>query len=171
MGNPCVCKEQPSSRWVFHAPKPFCLSPLCCLGYISWWDVSPTWIGTFFAHMQTHTQVLVQPQTCTPHAHCYTHTDTHKHTYSRQRLAFSVQRRVIIYVITDFGQILKCRKCEKQRVGKSIGSIFSFRHKELILLKWFVVMLGFTQNPLRNRWNLIILWLEYFEWHPLLLKS
>lgn len=130
MGNPCVCKERPSSRWVFHAPKPFCLSPLCCLGYISWWDVRPTWIGTFFAHMRTHTQVLAQQQT---HAHMHTAVHT-----PRQRLAFSTRRRVIIYVITDFGQILKCWTRAKQKSRKSIGRVF-LSHKKVfffIFLLW-----------------------------------
>ena len=36
------------------------VSPLCCLGYISWWDVRSTEIGTFLVHMQTHTHRFAQ---------------------------------------------------------------------------------------------------------------
>lgn len=87
MGNPCVCKEQPGSRWVFHAPKPFCFSPLCCLGYISWWDVHCTQIGTFFAHVQSsqthaHTQTHIHTNSCT----C---THTHRRTLTCTALPMS----------------------------------------------------------------------------------
>lgn len=114
------------------------LSPLCCLGYISWWDVRPTWIGTFFAHMQTHTQELVNMHR---HTHCYTnnYTDTHLLTAK-----LGLQCAVTGHYLCNywFWSDLKRRKCKKQTVLLKIKRCFSFsltgthNHNRNDLLSW-----------------------------------
>lgn len=84
-------------------------------------------------HADAHTGTRAATNTC-----AHAHRRAHKRAYPRQRLAFSARRRVIIYVITDFGQILKCRTREKQKSRKSIGRIF-LSHIRKVFFFYYVV--------------------------------
>lgn len=166
MGNPCVCKERPSSRWVFHAPKPFCLSPLCCLGYISWWDVRPTWIGTFFAHMRTRT-------------HRYSCSNKHMRTCTPPRTQARLPSAKTGLQCTKTGHYLcnywfwsdfEVSNTWKAKEPKINRKDFSFTHTEgfFFLLSRFLLntrscCFFLVGNPSKNYWNLIILSLEYCE--------
>lgn len=144
MGNPCVCKEQPSSRWVFHAPKPFCLSPLCCLGYISWWDVRPTWMGYFLCtNADTHRNSC-RPYTWTLlHKQLYTHTPTHTHLLTAKLgLQFAVMGRYLCNYW--FCSDLKHQKCKKPTIMVKIM-------QPLFLLQWL-------QHNLLSYWSDLLSW-------------
>ena len=93
MGNACIYEEQPGSRWVFHAPRPFCFSPLYCVGDGSLWKLrsSQNWDFMYVCktharrHLRLHTDTQTETQTDW-HTHTHTHTQarthagTHTHT-------------------------------------------------------------------------------------------